>query len=107
MANISILKATSNLIEPQKPSVWNSRVAGPPELIESTFMDLPPNGWFIRFFRGNPHLEMDDLGGPPFQETSIYGNRCRSKSYATDAMLKTLAMALPKTLKELCLVTLG
>lgn len=28
----------------------------------------------------------------------------RSKSYATDEMLKTLAMALPKTLKELCLV---
>jgi len=28
----------------------------------------------------------------------------RSKSYATDAMLKTLAMALPSTLKELCLV---
>ena len=28
-----------------------------------------PNGWFIQ---GKSHLEMDDLGVPPFQETPIY-----------------------------------
>ena len=31
--------------------------------------DTPIAGWFIR---ENPHLEMDDLGFPPFQETSMW-----------------------------------
>ena len=32
-------------------------------------MGIPKNGWFMR---ENPHLEMDDLGVPLFQETTIY-----------------------------------
>ena len=32
------------------------------------FMGVPQNGWFIR----ENVIKMDDLGTPPFQETSIY-----------------------------------
>ena len=48
-------------------------------------MGDPPNGWFII---ENPKIKIDDLGVPPFQETS------KSVNHPIDGMITSLGKQL-------------
>ena len=52
-------------------------------------MGIPPHGWFMR----ESSIKMDDLGVPPFQETSI------SSSPSVEAKTTSSAQGAPKTTK--------